>query len=391
MASDDYSKDQPTDQLEKLTAVMEGIDYGVVFLDTELRAHIINNAFREMWGYPEELVASRPTMADLMRYNRHNGIYNVADEDFDAYVAQRVAAVVSGAIPPTEFERRDGKILRYQCIALPDGGRMLTYLDITEETYRKRKLEDAYGVIRSSIQYASRIQRSVLQTDHDLSALFTDHFIIWEPRDMVGGDIYWTRPWGDGSLVILADCTGHGVPGAFMTLIATGALDRALEEVPEGSLGQLIRRMHQLTQLTLGQHEVDGDSDDGLELGAVYLKSGGEVLTYVGARFGFFMVEGDRVEEIKGTKSGIGYRGIPFDQGYAETVLPISRRRHLLPDHRRPDRSGRRHPATVVRQEAVQGLAAGHLDAADGRAERGASSPPCRPIRKASTGATTCR
>lgn len=325
MAADETSRPSRDEKLEKLTAVMEGIDYGVVFLDTDLRAHIINNAFREMWGYPEELVANKPTMAELMYFNRYNGIYNVAEEDFDAYVDQRVAAVVAGPIPPTEFERRDGKILRYQCIALPDGGRMLTYLDITEETQRKRNLEDAYGVIRSSIQYASRIQRSLLPNEDSFLTLFGDHFILWEPRDLVGGDIYWSRTWGDGVLFILADCTGHGVPGAFMTLIATGALDRAQEEVRPGDVAGLIQRMHQLTQLILGQHEGDGESDDGLELGAVYMLPGKDSLTFAGARFELFVVKDGTVAEFKGARKGIGYRGIPFTQVYEETDIPVRR------------------------------------------------------------------
>ena len=69
------------------------------------------------------------------------------------------------------------------------------------------------------------------------SRVFSKHFIVWDPRDVVGGDIYWSAKWGEGQLFVLGDCTGHGVPGAFMTLISTGALSRALNEGRAGPAG----------------------------------------------------------------------------------------------------------------------------------------------------------
>ena len=171
-------------------------------------------------------------------------------------------------------------------------------------------------MIASSIQYASRIQRSILPDPQIFENLFADHFVHWEPRDVVGGDIYWCERWGDGALAVLGDCTGHGVPGAFMTLIAIGALDRALSEVAQGDVAGLMRRMHQLVQVTLNQDGSGGESDDGMELGICYLPAGGQHMTYVGARFSLFVVERGEVEEIKGDKTGIGYRHVPQDTAF---------------------------------------------------------------------------
>ena len=188
--------------------------------------------------------------------------------------------------------------------------------DISERKKAEEQLADAYSIISDSIDYASYIQRSILPHSDNFSTVFDDHFVIWEPRDRVGGDVYWNRTWGGGVLVMLADCTGHGVPGAFMTLISTGALDRASEEIEPGDVGKLLHRMHQLVQLTLGQHTEGGKSDDGLELGACYIDGDRTRLTFAGARFSLFKFEGAEVEEIKGDKQGIGYRGIPFGQEF---------------------------------------------------------------------------
>jgi len=189
---------------------------------------------------------------------------------------------------------------------------------------RTNELSAAYETISSSIDYASSIQRSILPHSDAFSAIFSDYFVIWEPRDRVGGDVYWNRIWGDGVLVVLADCTGHGVPGAFMTLISTGALDRALDDVVPGQVGNMVQRVHQLVQLGLRQNEdVEGGSDDGLELGAVYLDADLANITFAGARFSVFISDGAEVREVKGTKAGLGYRAFPFDQAYAEQHFPV--------------------------------------------------------------------
>jgi signal transduction histidine kinase/CheY-like chemotaxis protein len=118
--------------LAEFSAVMDTIDYGVLFMDDKLQARIVNQAFRDIWKIPDDFVAGHPTMRELMEFNRHDNLYNVADDEFDHYMDEREADVRNGAIPPTPFKRKDGMILQYQCVVLPDGGRMLTYFDITE-------------------------------------------------------------------------------------------------------------------------------------------------------------------------------------------------------------------------------------------------------------------
>ncbi|MCP5371423.1 MAG: transporter substrate-binding domain-containing protein [Hyphomicrobiales bacterium] len=184
------------------------------------------------------------------------------------------------------------------------------------------RLTDAHGQISDSIEYASRIQRSVLPSDRTLAEYLNEHFVLWEPRDVVGGDIYWCRRWHGGLLVILGDCTGHGVPGAFMTLISDGALDQAMAEAPAGDLGELVRLMHQGVQMTLNQHQAGKTSGDGLELGACFLDGAG-ALHFVGARFDLYEATGGTVRQIRGAKRGLGYRGIPLHQTYPTVSVAL--------------------------------------------------------------------
>ncbi len=133
------SEDEYQVLVEDLTAVIDNIEYGVVFMDQDLRATLINRAFREMWGMDKKLCDSRPHMRDLMNYNRHNNIYDVEEAEFDGFVESRMEAVRLGAVPPTEFRRRDGKTLIYRSYILADGRRMMTYFDVTEMKDRERE------------------------------------------------------------------------------------------------------------------------------------------------------------------------------------------------------------------------------------------------------------
>ena len=185
--------------------------------------------------------------------------------------------------------------------------------DITKRKHAEDALKKAFALIRESVEYASNIQRSALPSPDVLTRALGEHFVIWEPRDVVGGDIYWSRPVQDGHILAVADCTGHGVPGAFVTLIATGALQQALAEHPDGDPAKLIARMNRFVKSALRQDLDEGQADDGLELGVCRISERSGRVTYAGARFSLWMLPDGAVEEIKGEKAGIGYRRAPMD------------------------------------------------------------------------------
>ena len=189
---------------------------------------------------------------------------------------------------------------------------------------RTLELGKALKLVDDSIHYASNIQRSILPTAEFFKILLPQHFLVWQPRDTVGGDIYWCRFWGGGTLIIVGDCTGHGVPGAFMTLIANGALGHAMRTTRPGELNTLVATMHSNIQDTLGQDVASGASDDGLELGACYIHAERQNLVFVGARFSLFHQKyGALVAECKGDRKGLGYRGLPRNMLFTEHVLDL--------------------------------------------------------------------
>ena len=135
--------------LNELNVVLENIDYGVLFMDNELDIHITNNAYRKLWNIPESFYKDRPTLLDDMTYTRERGAYTVPDEEWDDFVAARIEAIRSNSSERQELSLADGRTLQHQCIALPAGGYMLTYFDITE-------LKEAEATMRSARDIAEQ-------------------------------------------------------------------------------------------------------------------------------------------------------------------------------------------------------------------------------------------
>ena len=127
----------------ELIAVMDAIDYGILLLDSDLNIRLANRAYRNIWGIPSEILVPGQPSRDLMEFNRYKGIYNVADEDWDNWLETRELPMQAGGFPPTELERADGVALLIQCTVMPDGGRMLTYLDITKIKQNEAMLSEA--------------------------------------------------------------------------------------------------------------------------------------------------------------------------------------------------------------------------------------------------------
>ena len=132
-----------TKTVNEFNAVMESIGYGVLFMDSNLRARIANRAFRDMWGISNELFAKNPSLRDLINFNRYNGVYDVPEEQFDKYIEKCEIDAMKELSGPEEFYRKDGIVYEYQCVTLPDHGRMLTYFDITKHKNMEAKLARA--------------------------------------------------------------------------------------------------------------------------------------------------------------------------------------------------------------------------------------------------------
>ncbi|GAB7262801.1 SpoIIE family protein phosphatase [Dickeya ananatis] len=185
--------------------------------------------------------------------------------------------------------------------------------------------------IVQSIEYASVIQGAMLTPFRQtLEATLQDWCLVWEPRDCVGGDYYAFRRYEQGWLAVLTDCTGHGVPGAFMTLIFNSALEQALAQYRPDQTGQLLGSINRYIKDTLGQKSgYPGQmsaSDDGCDALVVYVNTTEQTLNWASARMTAFVTDaqsGDLLT-LDSDRMGVGYTNTPYDYSWPAFQRPLS-------------------------------------------------------------------
>ena len=129
------------DELGALRAALDEVEEGVVLLDQDMRTRFMNKAIYQMGGHRQRGRDERPTYAELLKEVRDNHAYAIPDGQLDSYIAQRVEYVRSGNPSPVDLRMADGRVLRFKCNVLPDGGRMLIYANVTDLVRNAEQLE----------------------------------------------------------------------------------------------------------------------------------------------------------------------------------------------------------------------------------------------------------
>ncbi len=162
--------------------------------------------------------------------------------------------------------------------------------------------------ILDSIEYAKLIQNSLLPDTKQITTFLPNSFIVWKPRDIVGGDIYYIDQFEDGYLISVIDCTGHGVPGAFMTMIASSSLRRITIDEACLNPADILARLNSIVKKSLHQDTEHATSNDGLDASVCFVSTNKKTITYAGARLPLTYIQNDKVETIKGDRESIGYK-----------------------------------------------------------------------------------
>ncbi|RZO71670.1 MAG: hypothetical protein EVA67_04405 [OM182 bacterium] len=169
---------------------------------------------------------------------------------------------------------------------------------------RTEELVRAKDEIDSSIRYAARLQNALLPKEYPGDISFNVH---WRPRDLVGGDIYFVQSLPDRVYIAVVDCTGHGVPGAFLSIIARSVLERAIDESYAQNAGDYLTRANQILMETLSQQDnANQKIDEGFDGGVCIYHRKDRRLEYAGAKSSLFRVSESGASEIKGDRKSVG-------------------------------------------------------------------------------------
>ncbi|TAD99232.1 MAG: HAMP domain-containing protein [Bacteroidetes bacterium] len=158
--------------------------------------------------------------------------------------------------------------------------------------------------ITASITYAKRIQTAMLPSKEFIGHFLTDFFVFFVPRDIVSGDFYWFQP-RDGKLVLaVVDCTGHGVPGALMSMIGDAVLHQVVTEKGILSADLILNELHSRVRMALKQNY--SDSKDGMDAVITIIDQSAKKMEYAGAMNPFYYVQNNYFHEIKADKRAVG-------------------------------------------------------------------------------------
>ncbi len=201
-------------------------------------------------------------------------------------------------------------------------------LQKNEVDKQKEIVEKQKEKIVDSITYAQRIQQSILMEESEVQNFLPECFIYFQPKDIVSGDFYWCSKIDDKIIIAAVDCTGHGVPGAFMSMIGNTLLNQIVNEKHITKPSEILHYLNLGVYEALHQKKDGALSDDGMDIALCYIDHKNNEVQYAGQNPLYILLDG-KIEVIKGDIYGIGGGGMiaklhdPLKKVFANHVIPI--------------------------------------------------------------------
>jgi tetratricopeptide (TPR) repeat protein/serine phosphatase RsbU (regulator of sigma subunit) len=181
-----------------------------------------------------------------------------------------------------------------------------------EVEHQKELVDEKNKEITDSITYAKRLQDAILPPLKMVREIFPESFVLYIPKDIIAGDFYWMEHSGDFTFIAAADSTGHGVPGAMVSVVCSNALNRSLKEFKLTEPGLVLDKARELVLETFAKSE--GDVKDGMDISLLCINRKKKTLTWAGANNPLWFISNgdDKLSEIKANKQPIGKTDNPL-------------------------------------------------------------------------------
>ncbi len=176
-----------------------------------------------------------------------------------------------------------------------------------EVVAQKEEIEHQKNEITGSITYAQRIQHAILPAFTNLQNYTNDCFILYKPRDIVSGDYYWIERIDNKLIVAAADCTGHGVPGAFMSMLGISFMNKIVMEQHIYSPNIILNNMRSNIIESLKQGDYSGSTKDGMDMAIATIDLNTLVMEFAGAYNSAVLISNNEASEIKADRMPVGY------------------------------------------------------------------------------------
>jgi PAS domain S-box-containing protein len=311
-------------ELEQLSLVASKTDNVVLILDRDGRLEYINESFVKRNGLTKEALVSEygETIYELSNNPSIREIVNeaVSNKRSVSYESLNTKKEVGREIwessTLTPIFDENGSLRKI----------IIIDTDVTERKRQEQVIIQKNKDITDSISYARKIQHAILPANEAIRAYIHECFVLYMTKDIVSGDFYWFTHLDGASIIAAVDCTGHGVPGAFMSLIGYNVLNRVVNENRVKEPAEILKQLNDGVLAVL--HKNESESKDGMDIAICRIDHDTGIIHYAGAMRPLWIINNGELEEIKADKIPIGTKEKDRNEKIAYTTHTIEGRKN---------------------------------------------------------------
>ena len=288
-------------ELEKLSIVASETDNSVLIYDKDYNLEWVNEGVKKNFGYTLEQLYEEfgKNILDISFYPKITEVINEIEKTkksvtYNSKGKKRDGNQIWSRTTLTPIVDKDNNT--YKIIAIDS--------DITELKHAEEKIIKQNSLIKDSLEYAKKIQEAVLPSLNNLKETFKDAFVIFKPKDIVSGDFFWIHTIDNKTIVATADCTGHGVPGGFMSMIGNTMMNEIVKEKKITSPSDILNLMDKKIKDLF--KDAESGQADGMDVAVAVIDKTVGTIEVASANQSMYIVNDNEVLEYEGDMWSIG-------------------------------------------------------------------------------------
>jgi PAS domain S-box-containing protein len=312
--------EQKNKELERISIVAEKTENAIMLMDEKGNILWINDYFTLIYGY---------SLAEFIKVRGNNILQTSFNPDISSLLSTCIMEKRAVYYDALNVKCNGQKIWAQTSLTPilgPDGNikHLVTIdSDITSIKNVEEKLLERNNEIMESLEYARRIQRAAFPSIDYINKIIPRNFIFWKPLDIVSGDFYWTRQKNNRIVIVVGDCTGHGVPGALLSMMGCSFLEEILSDYSNENAADILQKIQFLFEKRLRQRVMGTTVNDGMDVGICVIDLPAKTLSFAGANLDLVFVD-NSLHQFKGNRMCIGRQSVT-NYSFTNHVLNIDK------------------------------------------------------------------